>query len=214
MYRYVAASPEGFVQHLAVGYVAHGHWFYVQGSVPERKDPKDVDRKLIERYGIDISRAERSRRKRAGRASVQYLRLRRDFILVATHGQNRFFEEEAMSMRDCRRKPIQFCGHSISHRGGHASVRIEQMEYRQLKAHFLELACHRGARWLGEEFRALPHVRFAPVRQQILAIWKAVNRERKAAGFELVPFEALTLKRRLVRPFANGTQERYPGVAA
>ena len=46
-----AVSVEGFVQQLAVGYVQHGHWFYVTGDVPERKGPRAVDAKLIELYG-------------------------------------------------------------------------------------------------------------------------------------------------------------------
>jgi len=51
-YRCVATSVAGFVQQLAVAYVAHGYWFYVTGRVPEGKDPADVDRKLIARYEI------------------------------------------------------------------------------------------------------------------------------------------------------------------
>ena len=54
-YRCVATSVPGFVQQLAVAYVAHGYWFYVTGRVPESKDPATVDRKIIRQYGIDVS---------------------------------------------------------------------------------------------------------------------------------------------------------------
>src|SRR5262249_50676181 len=53
-YRYETATIEGFVQQLAVSYVAHGYWFYVTGIIPEGKDPRRVDRKLIEKYEIDV----------------------------------------------------------------------------------------------------------------------------------------------------------------
>ena len=45
---------------LAVSCLARVYLFYVAGHVPERKDPRAVDRKLIKRYGIDASRAERA----------------------------------------------------------------------------------------------------------------------------------------------------------
>ena len=46
-YRWVATSVAGFVQQLAVGYIANGYWFYVAGSIPEHKNPAAVDGKLI-----------------------------------------------------------------------------------------------------------------------------------------------------------------------
>lgn len=73
-YRCVAASVAGFIQQLAVAYVAHGYWFYVSGVVPDHKDPVDLDRKIIAQYGLNISKWTRARRKQAGLANVQYLR--------------------------------------------------------------------------------------------------------------------------------------------
>ena len=127
MYRCVATSIEGFVQQLAVGYVTHGYWFYVSGWIPEGKDPLKTDAKLIERYGIDVSKWTRCRGKKAGLANVQYLRHGRFFVLLATHGQHPFFVQEP-GFRDIREKPLEFAGYSIGCRRGldgnyHASVR-------------------------------------------------------------------------------------------
>ena len=64
-------------------YVARGYRYYVRGQVPARvADPREVDRKIISKYGLAISKAERSRRKLLGRASVQYLRRGRLFVLM------------------------------------------------------------------------------------------------------------------------------------
>src|SRR5262245_19846691 len=134
MYRCEATSAEGFVQQLAVSYLGSGYWFYVAGEIPAGKDPRRVDEKLVTRYEIDLSKWARARRKRAGLANLQYLRFGRFFVLLATHGAHRFFEEEAASVRDARRTPIRFRGYSVSHRGGHPHVRIEQGEYKRLKA--------------------------------------------------------------------------------
>ena len=131
-------SIEGFVQLLACNFLPHGYWFYVTGWVPEGKDPRQVDAKLIRKYDIDLPRATRSRRKRLGYANLRYLRHGSFFVLIATSGKHRFFEEEAASIRDIRRVPLRFAGYSISYRPGnrtqagttdprwHSHVEIEQ----------------------------------------------------------------------------------------
>lgn len=210
-YRCDATSVAGFIQQLAVGYVQHGHFFYTTGHVPERKDPKAVDAKLIERYGLDLSRWARARRKELGRASVQYLRHGRFFVLAATAGRHEFFDEE--SVQDVRRNPIRYGGYSVSYRQGvdrrfHASVRIAPDEYLKLKSFFVGLAVHRSVENLSAEFGRVPFEPYAPIRRQLLNFLRAVNRERKAAGFEPVPVSALRLRRRVVRPFGEESGEK------
>ncbi|HJT76569.1 MAG TPA: hypothetical protein VJ739_05145 [Gemmataceae bacterium] len=201
MYRCEATSVEGFVQQLAVSYLGNGYWFYVMGEIPEGKDPRRVDEKLVTRYQIDLSKWARARRKRAGLANLQYLRHGRLFVLLATHGAHEFFEEEASSIRDARKTPIRFRGYSISYRNGHPHVRIELEEYKRLKAYFLELALHRSAERLGSELARLPFEPYAPVRVQLLAVLRSINRERKRAGFEPVPRSCFRFVRRVCRPF-------------
>jgi len=100
MYRCVAATLEGFVQQIATAYVPHGYWFYVQGLIPERKRAETVDEKLIGRYGVAMSKWARARHKRAGLASIQYIRFERIFVIMVTQGQHPFFEEEHGAIRD------------------------------------------------------------------------------------------------------------------
>jgi len=212
MYQCETASVEGFVQQLAVGYVQHGHFFYVTGQVPEGKDVYGVDAKLIERYGLDVSKWTRAREKGKGGASVRYIRCGRFFVLIATAGRHEFFESEK-GVRDLREHPLRFAGYSISYRRGvdrrfHVSVRIAPDEYLRLKAFFLDLACHRSVDGLVAEFSRLRFEPYAPVRRQLLNILRAVNRERYAAGFEPVPVAALRLRRRIVKPFVEASVER------
>jgi len=202
-YRCEATSVEGFVQQVAVQYLRHGYWFYVAGSVPRGKDPSAIDRKLIPKYGITASSKERARRKRAGLANIHYIRHDRFFLLMATHGRHRYFDDEAGQIRDARRHPIKFAGYAISHRNGHACVRIEQKEYLQLKAEFLERACRRSVEALAAEFRTLRFVPYRPVRQQIVAIWRTVNRQRRSAGYEAVAIDCVPWKRQIVLPFGS-----------
>jgi len=207
-YQCEATSVAGFVQRLAVDLVQHGHWFYVTGEIPQRKDPRAVDAKLVDLYGLNISKWARARRKDAGGASVQYLRFGRFFVLIATKGTHEFFEAEP-NVLDVRRRPIQFAGYSISYRQGvdrrfHVSVRIAAGEYLKLKSYLVGLAVHRSAENLAAEFQRVPFEPYAPVRRQLLNILRAVNRARGAAGFEPVPLSALRLRRRIVRPFEEG----------
>ena len=92
----------------------------------------------------------------------------RFFLLVATHGKHPFFAEEAASIRDVRKVPIKFAGHSISYkRGGflrrvdgepsapdtawHSRVQIERERYAELKAYFQEIACKRSPETIARE---------------------------------------------------------------
>lgn len=201
-YRCEAASVEGFIQQLAVSYVGNGYYFYVKGRIPPGKNPRAVDAKLIHRYGIDISKWARARRKRAGLANMQYLRHERTFVLLATHGQHAFFEQEAATIRDVRRTPIKFSGYSVSHRGGHPHVRIERETYKRLKAYLVDLAIRRSTEHMTKEFRLLHFEPYAPIRRQLLNLLRAVNWRRKQAGLDVVTSACLRLSRRVYRPFS------------
>ena len=203
MYRCAALSLPGFVQQLAVSYVANGYVFYVVGTVPERKDAQVVDAKLIARYGIDCSKFVRARRKAAGKANLHYLRYLRTFVLLATHGEHEFFVEEAGQIRDVRREPLKVEGYSIAVRGGRVSVRIERSEYLGLKAYFRGLAVRRPAAAIADELASLPYEPYAPIRRQMLGLLGAVNRARRLAGLDDVPLSCLRLKRHIVPVFTQ-----------
>lgn len=115
------------MQQLARNILPHGNSFYVTGHVPEGKIAEAVDRKLIGKYGIAISRQQRARRKLTCHANLHYLRLDCFWVLLATHGRHLFFEEEANSLRDVRRVPIQVGGYSLSVKQGNF-LRKDQKE--------------------------------------------------------------------------------------
>lgn len=207
MYRGVAGSIEGFVQQLACRYVTDGYYFYIRGTIPSEKDPQLVDQKLIQLYKIDISKWARCRARKAGQASVQYLRYGRTFVLIATHGRHVFFDREG-GIKDIREDPIRFHGYSIGCGRGvdgklHASVRIHRERYRELKTALVSQAVRVSAEELGRKFRALPFEPYARVRRQYLKLLKHVNRARHTAGFEVVPVQVLRFRRRVVRVLEN-----------
>lgn len=207
MYRYEARSVEGFVQQLAVGYVARGYRFYVTCRIPPDKDPVGIDRKLVERYGLDISKYVRCRRRRQGEASVQYLRHGRFFVLIATPGQHPFFQREH-DWRDIREYPLFYGGYSIGCRRGqdarfHASVRIGRRELERLAGRIDRIALAPDADRLFRFWQGLRFEPYAPIRRQLLRLFWRMNDRRKAAGLELVPVRALRMQRRPLSPFVR-----------
>ena len=209
-YQCLATSVAGFVQQLAVNYVARGYYFHVTGIIPDGKDPAKTDRKIMEQYGIDISKWARVRRKRAGLANVHYLRHDRFYVIIATHGEHAFFAAEQNQIRDIRKQPLRFCCYAIgvgrSHRDRslYVSVRIQREIFRELLAQFKRAAVQRTVEELCRELRALPFEPFAPVRDQCAILLRAVNRQRKMAGLELVPWNAVRHFRKPVRVFSAG----------
>lgn len=206
-YRCVALSITGFIQQLAVGYLPRGYYFFVTGRVPKGKDPRLIDRKLIEKYEIDCSKWARARAKRNGQAGVQYLRHEDFFVLLATHGRHKLFEEEAGLIRDTRETPIRYASYAVSFRGGHAHVRIDQETLKDLKAYFLEISVHRSKESLETQLHSLPFEPYAPVRSQLLVLVRHINLKRRAAGFDAISQDCLRLRRHIVQPFGSVQQK-------
>lgn len=224
-YRYETVSLEGFVQYLASNLLPHGYWFYVTGRVPEGKATTAVDEKLMAKYGVRLSRQQRARRKLAGFANVHYLRLGRFWVLLATHGEHPFFQEEGDRVRDIRHTPLQVGGYSLTVRKGQflrkevgeeeasvdgkrrVRVQIARERYRDLKAHFLSIACHRSIENLSKELWNIPFEPYAPVRKQLLNLLRLVNAKRDEAGYAKIPTSVLRMRRRIVKPFGVAMSE-------
>jgi len=218
-YRAVTTSVEGFVQQIACCYLRHGYWLYVKGRVPDGKRPEHVDEKLIDKYRINVSESTRARRKKAGRSNLQYIRHESTFVILATKGENRFFDEESNLIRDIRRVPIRYGGYSISYKPGgrnkdgsnddrwHAHVEIDRDQYLDLRAWFSERALRDSPDRLAKAFYELPIAPYAPVRRQLLMLLREVNRVRKVAGRKQLPHEILPLRRRVVRPFEERVRQ-------
>lgn len=205
-YRYEATSVAGFVQQLAVAYVTHGYWFYVKGEIPPDKDAARVDDKLLDKYGIAISKWARYRRKKQGLANVHYLRFDRTFVLIATRGENRFFEEESGNICDIRRRPVQFRGYSIGYRRGvdqkwHPSVRIAADEYRQLRDELIQKARRGQLEYVETRLRNLLYEPYAPIRRQLFCIARQCSRVCHVERPESEWLPSLVLRRRVCRPF-------------
>ena len=133
---------------------------------------------------------------------------------MGTHGRHQFFTPpakdgtggEANNIQDVRYHPIQFEDYSLGYQRGtdgkwHVLVRISQEKYRDLRAHFLDLATSWQGDRLAREFWNVPFEPYSPVYQQLLRILKQVNKTRRKAGYRRLKFEVLRQRRNLVKPF-------------
>lgn len=229
-YQYEATSLVGFIQQLAVGYVRHGYYFFVQGRVPEGKDPKATDRKLLDRYGIAMSKGERYRRKLRGEANLQYIRFGREWVMLATPGEHSWVAHEQRNICDLRRQPLVVLGYSISvAKGGYlrkregeeepqfdgrlrVRVQIARENYRELEAELLGLARQRRADWIADRFWNIGYEPYAPIRKQLLELLRRVNKARRSQGLPTVATSVIRYHREPVKPFAAATESGYPGV--
>jgi len=224
-YRYLTTSLTGCVQQLACNILPHGYWFYCMGRVPDKKDPLAIDAKLLGKYGIEISRQQRLRRKVVGTANLHYIRFERTWVLLATHGMHAFFAEEESSIRDARKVPIKLGDYSLSVKHGGflkksegedepiadgkmpVRVQIARERFNELRNYFIEQACHRSVDSLAKELYCLPFEPYAPIRRQQLELLRVINQERQAAGYEKVLSSVLRYKRRIVSPYEPSSLE-------
>lgn len=211
-YRCVANSLEGFISQL-IRYISSGHYFYLTGRVPPRKDPAAVDRKLIALYDIDRPRWARARRRLGKQAGIHYLRHEQFFVIVATHGKSGFFNDHEQSFRDIRRNAMYVGGYAIRYtwsatdKRWRVFVRLDRERYRSLKARMLELALrqqYRAASALETTFSGLPWQPYEPVRLQLRSIIRAVNRRRRYAGYSKIRVSCIPKMRTIGPVFVEG----------
>lgn len=219
IYKCQATSLEGFIQQLAVAYVARKYFFYVTGRVPERLTAAEHDERMLAKFDVARSKWSRYRRRRRcgpdgfPLANVQYIRFRDFWVLLATAGHHRFFDEHSRGNKpqyhDIRERPITFGGYSIGWRS-RVTVRLSSQTYSELRRYFVERAVlNYSTADLEREFQAFPFDAYAGVSRQVQAIYRAVNRVRRTAGVPLLAKDCLRLKRCVVRPFELAAQSTF-----
>jgi hypothetical protein len=219
--RHEITSVDGMVA-ILVNLISKGYRYYFTGTIDDPAKCEVRDSRMLAYYDADLPKWTRERRRQRGEANFRYLRFSEWFIVLATEGTAaRFWQEDRHRVRDVRNIPIRFKGYSISYRQGgwkdrrlwadplvrerdmkwHVRVQLDAETYAGVKAYFLNIATHRQADFLAKEFLDLQFQPYRPVREQLLAILRAVNRERQLAGYQRIPYSVIRFKRRIVRVF-------------
>jgi hypothetical protein len=185
-YSYLVRSPRALVQYLAGNLLPKGYHFYVATWLPEHTDPVLVDAKLTVLYECHLPKEKQYRRRKAGRASVKYVRCGRLCMVLATRGRSPFFEREAFA--DARERPIHVAGYSLSvnRDTGKVSVRVHREAQRKIRQQFTERAAW-SLDWWERAIRDFPFAAYAGVRDQLFAELRHLNACRK--NLRLPPIE-------------------------
>lgn len=211
-YHYEATSVDGFVEQV-IRYVASGYYFYVRCLIPEHKDPRAVDAKLLARYRVCQPSWRRERRRLKENAGTHYLRYERLLVVFLTKGRHDvFYADHGTNVVDIRRVALKVFGYSIRYAFSRESkrwrvfVRLDEPTYRTLRAHMITMAAwdsHLCPRRMEREFSRLPYQPYSPVYRQLLSIAKGVNRVRKRRGFSPIDHGCVRTKKRLTTVFCS-----------
>ena len=233
-YRYEVTSEVGFLQRVATHLLPKGYFFFVQGTLPEGKNPYALDAKLLAKYDVVKSEGARRWRKSQGLGNVQYVRYQNHWMLLATHGDHPIREGEGDNLKDVRRAPIRIGDYALYVKRGNYLKKISSEEaakpdgkwrvrvliarepYLELCAYFLSIACHRRAEALTEELISLRYEPYAPVRKQLLKLLRLVNAKRQAAGCAKLSPTCLRYKREIVKAFKehSGATPQFSAASA
>jgi len=184
-----------------VRYVSSGHYFYIRCVIPEQKDPRAVDEKLVNLYDIARKNWQRKRRYLRDRAGIHYLRYGRLFVVMLSKGRHdAFYRDHGSQVSDIRRTALKALGYSVRYtysqtdRRQKVFVRLDRKTYRELRCHMLSLCtweCFRDRKRMEREFKRLDFEFYSPVYQQVYSVLKTVNCARRRRGFEPIGYQCI-----------------------
>lgn len=188
-------------------YIRHGRFFLLmcsEGLHEFRQREAEVIRDA-RRVPILIPQVARPRSKKKPKGSSPF----EGYAVSYRRGHwARKTEEEKLLYRELRRRGERPPRGERDH-AWRSRVEIEKRTYRRLRAYFLNIAPQRSVESLASEFAAIPYQPYAPVRQQLLALVRDVNKVRRVAGTRgMVPYDVLRLKREQILPFGNTKTDR------
>ena len=198
-----ARNVNAFVSQV-VNYVKSGHYYYVQCMIKERRnqtDPKEVDARVLQTYGIARKRWQRKRRHLKDNAGIHYLRYQNHYVFMLTKGKHKkFYGDHGHNVLDIRRKSLNVFSYAIKYRHSEelgrnkVFVRLGDEELRQLTAHMLGICTsvsYRDSKRMEREFTRLPYDAYELVFAQLLALARKVNRARRKSGFDPIDLDCL-----------------------
>lgn len=197
-YRYLIKNKRLLVQYLACNLLPKDYVFYRIFFIPADKDPLLIDAKLILTYETYHSKSTVYRRKKAGIASVKYLRVGSWAMLIATKGKSLFLDREPWL--DARENPIVVGGYSLTvNKGtGKVSVRLHREAQNRLKRFILEWSVRRSREWWEAWIRKFPFLPFAGVRDNLFVLIRFLNANRKS--FRQLPVDWKRCVRKKFQP--------------
>lgn len=173
-----------FLRKIAIDYVRYGY-VYHSGikQIPDNKQLWRIDKKLLTVYQVSYSSSVRVRKKSKGIARTAYIRFGREFLVLATVGEQttNFQVFTKFPDRDFRVKPLVVHGYQIYLKGQTPVVEIETLRFAR-RARFIisQFAKHQNlVKALIDELSPL---NFPGIVRQKRRVLEKVNARRKRAN--------------------------------
>jgi hypothetical protein len=172
-----------FLRRIAFDYVRYGYHRYVVRTIPDGKELRSIDEKLCRTYGVTSCRTKRMRMRQQGLATIQYLRWRQTFVLLATAGHHKAFHR--LKSYDIKESPLHLGSYSIGLRGSVVSIQVAHRVWSQMVREVCRIELE-GQKKVEHALASLPFYQFPGVLRQKWKLLQEVNRRRKSAGLPLV----------------------------
>lgn len=177
-----------FLRKIAIDYARYGY-VYHSGikTIPEGKQLWRIDKKLLATYEVTYTSCVKDRKKKQGIARVAYVRLDREFILMATEGEQTtpFKVFTKYPDRDLRVKPLIVRGYAIYLQDGTPVIEVEPTRFsRQSRFVLSHFAKHPD--YIVKLFRTVSPFHFPGIVRQKRTLLDKINARRRKANLSKV----------------------------
>jgi hypothetical protein len=183
-----------FLRKIAFDYLRHGYKRYIFRTIPEGKDLKMIDLKVIQYYQVSFCRSTRLRRAQKGLANVVYLRYGNRFILTASDGLNEAFDKT--HFLHFHQHPLLVDGYTIGVKQNKPCVMVQPRRWAMIRNNVLAIALHNQAK-VENLFLAISPFSFPEVIRQKRKLLDEVNKKRHLAGLPKVQVDLRFTQKKL-----------------
>ena len=150
--------------------VSKGYTYYSTGEIPINKSNKarSIDKKIIDKYNVNLSKYQRTRRKQKKLANFYYLRWKNQFVILHTKGnidESVIIDDEFYNLNDYRKGDSKFkiiVGKelivNIVMKEGKPTVVLDKSTYKDIKTELDELVKNKQIGKLYKRFNMLNYI--------------------------------------------------------
>ncbi len=180
-----------FLRKIAIDYVRYGYVYHSGIKlIPESKQLWRIDRKLLSVYQVSYSPSVKVLRKRKGIARTAYVRFGREFLVLATEGEQttHFQVFTKFPDRDFRVKPLVVRGYQIFLDGQTPVIEVETRRFAR-QARFVLSQFAKPEALVKKLLRELSPFNFPGIVRQKRRLLAKVNARRKRANLSNIQLD-------------------------
>jgi len=167
MEKYLLGNWKNFI-YVILNNVSQGYWYFSQFQYPEKKRDKweKIDEKIINKYNVNISKDQRYRNKKKGKANYRFFRWENQAILLRTEGERLQQDDERWIKLEGKERILIIVGNTefeIKKINEKFSVKVSKKTFSEIKTDIktkLEKKLINQALYVFNNFNNLPNYTF------------------------------------------------------